>query len=139
MIQLLCRWKCPESVQKYAQVGANENVDWIARAHAVRFDAVRTNNMVALDNSEAYAQLDSNAFVRAHAVDRTVPSLSSRIRVQWGDEWFAGVVTSRRQGLNSAAAPATLHRVLYDATAHHRATACWHDLAEVNWRREAAP
>ncbi|KAL1495579.1 hypothetical protein AB1Y20_016940 [Prymnesium parvum] len=115
--------------------GAEHRI-WLTRAHAVRYDAVRTNNMVALDNSDAYACLDSNARDRMPAAARAAPPLRSRVRVEWGDEWYAGIVTSRKQGLNSNGASATLHRVLYDATARHRATACWHDFCEVNWRAE---
>ncbi|KAL1514731.1 hypothetical protein AB1Y20_003818 [Prymnesium parvum] len=134
LIQLICRWKCPESVQKYAQVGTAQNVDWLQRAHHVQFDAVRTNNMVALDNADAYAQLDQRAFGRAPALPRAAPALQSRVEVEWGDEWFAGVITSRKQGLNSEGRPATIYRVLYDATPLHRAQATWHDLTEVHWR-----
>ncbi|KAL1515412.1 hypothetical protein AB1Y20_002039 [Prymnesium parvum] len=134
LIRLICRWKCPGSVQKYAQVGTAENVTWLQRAHGVRFDAVRTNNMVALDKyADAYAQLDGQAFRPAPA--RGVPSrLRARVEVEWGTEWFAGVVTSSKQGLSSSGSPATVYRVLYDATAQYRAQSCWHDLAEINWR-----
>lgn len=43
VIQLLCRWKCPASVQTYAQIGTTESATWLQRAHAIRFDTVRTN------------------------------------------------------------------------------------------------
>ncbi|KAL1530061.1 hypothetical protein AB1Y20_000983 [Prymnesium parvum] len=69
---------------------------------------------------------------------RAAPSIRSRIAVEWGSEWFDGVVTSHRQGLNTVSAPATLYRVLYDATSVHRAQANWHDLSEIHWR-PAAP
>lgn len=134
MIQLLCRWKCPASVQKYAQVGSADNIRWVQMAHAVRFDAVRTNNLVQLDNAEAYAQLADGAFRLAPALSRTLPALRDRVEVQWGDEWFAGVVTSRRRGVNTEGKEAWLYRVLYDATALHSAHAAWHDLSEVAWR-----
>lgn len=137
LIQLICRWKSPESVQKYAQVGTSDNVAWLQRAHGVHFDAVRTNNMVALDNADAYAHLNEHAFRPAPGPTRGLPAPRMRIEVEWGSEWFAGVVTSSKQGLNSEGDPATIHRVLYDATAVYRAQARWHDLSEVHWR--AAP
>jgi len=115
-------------------VGTAENVTWLQRAHGVRFDAVRTNNMVALDNADAYAQLDGQAFRPTPAPLRGVPQLGTRVEVEWGTEWFAGILTSSKQGLSSASLPATIYRVLYDATAQHRAQSCWHDLTEVHWR-----
>lgn len=48
-----------------AEVGTQQSVDWVQRAQAIQFDAVRTNNMVALDNSEAYALLHDHAFTPA--------------------------------------------------------------------------
>ena len=137
MIQLLCRWKCPASVQTYAQVGSQENVRWIHRAHAVRFDAVRTNNMVALDNSDAYAELShSRAAQRRAPPSPLYPAVKQRVEVKWGDEWYAGLCTSRKQGANSAGQDATLHRVLYDAVGAWRVTHYWHDFTEVQWRQE---
>lgn len=55
-------------------------------------------------------------------------------RVEWGSDWIAGVVTSRRQAFNSEGAAKTVYRVLDDATAQHRSQASWHDLCEVHWR-----
>ncbi|MGA1354738.1 MAG: hypothetical protein ACO32I_08220 [Candidatus Limnocylindrus sp.] len=134
MIQLLCRWKCPASVQKYAQVGSADNIRWIQMAHAVRFDAVRTNNLVQLDNADAYAELADRAFRPTPAAARSLPAVRTRAEVQWGDEWYAGIFTSRRRGPNTEGRDAWLYRILYDATARHQAHAAWHDLSEVTWR-----
>ena len=38
-------------MQTYAQVGSEQHTDWLSKAHAIPFDAVRTNNMVALDEN----------------------------------------------------------------------------------------
>jgi len=100
---------------------------------------VRTNNMVALDNAEAYAHLDERAFRPAPGPARGMPAPRARIEVEWGSEWFAGVVTSSKQGFNSSGDPATVYRVLYDATALHRAQSTWHDLTEVHWRSAPVP
>ncbi|KAL3906774.1 MAG: hypothetical protein SGPRY_010423 [Prymnesium sp.] len=97
------------------------------------FDAVRTNNMVALDNADSYAHLESGALA-AHQVTLSLPSVRSRVEVQWHDEWFAGVVTSRRHGCNTTGKPASLYRVMYDATDDNRSHHAWHDLSEVRWR-----
>ena len=147
MIQLICRWKCPASVQKYAQVGAAQNVGWLRAAHAVRFDAVRTNNMVALDNAEAIAEIAGGERMQPRAARATAtggagaasaPAIRGRVEVEWGDEWYAGVVTSRKRGLSTAGADAMLYRVLHDAAGEWEATHYYHDFAEERWRPAAA-
>ena len=57
LIQLICRWKSPASVQEYAQIGTQHHVVWLRKAEHVAFDALRANNLPALDNSEEYARL----------------------------------------------------------------------------------
>ena len=106
-------------------------------AHATSFDAVRTNNMVALDNTHALTELD-NMGTRSPAPTATQPALRTRVEVQWGEEWYAGVVTSRKRGANSEGVDAMLHRVLYDAAGAWHATQYYHDFDEVRWRAEAA-
>ncbi|KAL1499105.1 hypothetical protein AB1Y20_013618 [Prymnesium parvum] len=97
--------------------------------------------MVALDNADAYAQLlDGQAFGPSPAPPlRGAPPPRARVEVEWGSEWFAGVITSSKPGLNSNGAPATIYRVWYDATTQHRAQGAWHDLAEIHWRLIPAP
>ncbi|KAL3908740.1 MAG: hypothetical protein SGPRY_009677 [Prymnesium sp.] len=138
IIQLICHWRCPESVQKYAQVGTAQNINWmwITQAHRVQFDAVRTINMAALDNADAYAQLSEHAFSPVSTSSRALPAVCA---LEW--TWNgtpsvtqSGVVTSRRQGFNSAGNDATVYNVLYDATPQYAAHASWHDLSEVSWR-----
>ncbi|KAL3895257.1 MAG: hypothetical protein SGPRY_013558 [Prymnesium sp.] len=131
---LVALWKCPESVQKYAQVDASQNVSWLNQAHRVQFDAIRTNTMEALDSANALAHLSDHAFTPAPRALRSAPAVRSRAEVEWGAGWFAGKVTCRRQGLNSVGAPATVYRVLYDAAQVHSSQALWHDVTAVYWR-----
>ena len=135
MIQPICRWKCPASVQKYAQMGSAQNVNWLRSAHAVQFDAMRTNNMVALDNAEAIAEIAGGMQSRAA---RATATIRGRVEVEWGDEWYAGVVASRKRGLNTAGEDAMLYRVLYDAAGEYEAAHYYHDFAEERFRHSAS-
>lgn len=68
--------------------------------------------MVALDNADALAELEAGAFRRVPPAPTVLPAAGSRLeQVLWGDKWYAGTCTPRRQGLNSVQAPATLYRV----------------------------
>ena len=123
-------------MQTYAQVGTEQHISWIRRARATTHDAVRTNNLVALDNADAYADLDQPRARQLPHHMPNVPDVGARIEVRWGDEWFAGVCTSRRQGTNSNQQRATLHRIVYDAVNGWPSTSYWHDLNENTWRPE---
>ena len=64
VIQLICRWACPESLHVYAQMGVEKNVYWTEKARRTTFDATRVNNLPALDNDEVVAdgmQLDPDS------------------------------------------------------------------------------
>jgi hypothetical protein len=52
VIQLICRWASPDSLKVYRQMGIEKNMFWVAKAHAVTFDATRVNNLPALDHME---------------------------------------------------------------------------------------
>ena len=52
IIQLICRWSCPESLHVYAQMGISKNVFWTDKAQTVTFDALRVNNLPRLDNHD---------------------------------------------------------------------------------------
>ena len=154
IIQLLCRWKSPASVQQYAQVGTAQHIAWLRKASSVPFDALRANNMCALDNSEYYAQLHNDGADRRRRVPNATaaaaqtrvaadapppvppPLLTAgdRIEVLWGDEYFAGTFTSSRIDIDHHR---RLHRIKYDAVQSWGAQANWHDLAEEDWRRLA--
>ena len=142
-IQLICRWACPESVQTYAQIGISQNVDWLQKAAAVQHDAVRTNNLPQLDNSQYFADLDTQqprpqttlADDEEDPACGGLPAVRSRISIRWGDIWFAGVVTSCKRGLDSAGRAATVHHILYDAAHGYRPSRRWHALADEDWHR----
>ena len=53
VIQLICRWSCPESLHVYRQMGIDKNIYWTEKAQHVTFDATRVNNLPALDNDGA--------------------------------------------------------------------------------------
>lgn len=53
VIQLICRWSCPESLHVYRQMGVDKNIYWTERAQHVTFDATRVNNLPALDADAA--------------------------------------------------------------------------------------
>ena len=147
VIQLICRWKSPASVQTYAQLGITMHVPLLQRAQRAEIDAVRAGNIPELDNSAMFAQLmrgRTGGRARASAVTSaadggnagTVPppllQAGDRIEVLWGDEYFAGVFTSSRA---DHAEGRRLHRIVYDRTDTWPARSHWHDLAQETWRR----
>ena len=52
IIQLICRWSCPESLHVYAQMGISKNVYWTDKAQTATFDALRVNNLPRLDSHD---------------------------------------------------------------------------------------
>ena len=141
-IQLICRWACPESVQTYAQLGISQNVAWLTKAADVQHDAVRTNNLPQLDNSNYFADFDGDRTRPQHTAadddsgnDGSLPRVRDRLSLRWGDVWFAGVVTSCKRGLDSRGYAATVHHVLYDAAHGFRPSRHWHALSDEDWRR----
>ena len=73
IIQLICRWTCPESLHVYSQMGVSKNVYWTERAQHVTFDATRVNNLPALDQYWVMADInqDMMAGVQATPVRHT--------------------------------------------------------------------
>ena len=139
-IQLICRWACPESVQTYAQIGIQQNVEWLRKAALVEHDAVRTNNLPQLDNSKYFADFDVTDRARpqheaADDEDSHLPRARDRVSLRWGDIWFKGVVTACKMGLDSCGNRATVHHVLYDAALGFRPSRHWHALGDEDWRR----
>ena len=65
VIQLICRWSCPESLHVYSQMGVSKNVYWTERAQHVTFDATRVNNLPALDQHWAMADIDHDMLAGA--------------------------------------------------------------------------
>ena len=162
VIQLICRWKCAESLQQYAQIGIKRNIEWIRKAQHANVGVVRTTNLQALDraalelpaldNHAALAELldDGPRATRAPPAARAPraaaqpqpqpvgpPLLTAgdRVEVLWGDDWFAGTFTSSRRTTDANGAPVRLHRIYYDATGPWPAEGDWHDLDDTEWRR----
>ena len=52
VIQLICRWACPESLHVYRQMGLEKHVFWTEKARCAVFDATRVNNLPVLDNED---------------------------------------------------------------------------------------
>ena len=137
VIQLICRWKCRESLQKYAQVGCDENVEWIRRAHQTRFEAYRTNNLVRLDHTDELAELSdglSRAPSRPVARASTAIPAQARLEVLWGDQWWPGTCLSRKHGFAADGSAAPLHCVRYDAQHGWPVTERWHSMDDEAWR-----
>lgn len=55
VIQLICRWECPGSLHVYRQLGVEQNTYWTDKAGAAKFDALRVNNLPALDKHHSDA------------------------------------------------------------------------------------
>ena len=142
VIQLICRWSCPESVQTYAQIGTQQNVDWLRKAHQVQHDAVRTNNLPQLDNSDYFAEFEhqrnppqrQGTAVSPDSSTR-LPAVRTRISVRWGDLWFDGLVTACKKGLDANGRDATVSHILYDAAHGFRPSRRWHSLLDEDWHR----
>ena len=138
VIQLICRWKCRESLQKYAQIGCDENVFWLNKAHATRFEAYRTTNMVRLDNTEELAEL-TTGLSRSQAPAQVAQSAQgvvtgSRLQVLWGDEWWTGTCVGRAPGLSTTGVETTLHHVRYDSARGWPITDRWHSMHDEAWQ-----
>ena len=109
----------------------------------MQHDAVRTNNLPQLDNSEYFADYDRErqrpqTTLEADADDSAatgLPPTRARLSVRWGDLWFDGVVSSCKRGLDSQGRAATVHHILYDAAHGFRPSRRWHALADEDWRR----
>ena len=150
LIQLICRWKCLESLQQYAQMGITRNAEWLRKAERSPVDVLRTANLPVLDNADALARLADPAATRAASPRRAQqaaavaappplppPQLKAgdRIELKWGDRFFSGAFTSSRRGLDANGRPARLHRIYYDAADGWAAQSCWHNLDDEEWRR----
>ena len=135
VIQLICRWKCRESLQKYAQIGCDDNVEWIRRAHAQRFEAYRTTNLVQLDNSAELCELAGTPARRSRPVETVAVAAGTRVRVLWGEEWWPATCGASKRGESSRDSDVLLHHIKYDAVGSWPPTDYWHDLAEETWHR----
>lgn len=147
-IQLICRWKCAESLQVYAQLDSTNHTAWLRKAAEVSFDALRTANIPQLDNAEELAELaqptarttarptaqPAGAVAAQQPIPTPLLQPGARVQVQWGDRWFRGTFTSSRAGIGYDGQRTRLYRIWYDAASGWRAQAKWHDLANEQWR-----
>ena len=60
MIQLICRWMCPESLHVYRRMGTREHERLINRASSMNVDAIQSGNVVRVMGDEHYAALLSD-------------------------------------------------------------------------------
>lgn len=147
-IQLICRWKCAESLRVYAQLDSTNHTAWLRKAAEVSFDALRTANIPQLDNAEELAELaqptarttarptaqPAGAVAAQQPIPTPLLQPGARVQVQWGDRWFRGTFTSSRAGIGYDGQRTRLYRIWYDAASGWRAQAKWHDLANEQWR-----
>ena len=148
-IQMICRWKCPESLAVYAQMSTDDYIMWLRKAATIDFDALRTANLPQLDNAEELAELANPSPAATPARGTATPTGAAqppmppptplvaprdRLEVLHGDTWYAGTFTSSRLGVGYDGRPARIYRVLYDAADGWPVKSQWHDLAAEQWR-----
>ena len=57
VIQLMCRWMCPDSLRVYARAGTAENVGHLLRAEKMNVDSLQATNLPTIMMDQAYAKL----------------------------------------------------------------------------------
>lgn len=57
MIQLICRWMCPESLHVYRRMGIREHERHINKASVTSVDAIQSLNIPIVDTDSGYASL----------------------------------------------------------------------------------
>ena len=50
VIQLLCRWACPESLLAYRRLNTREQVEWMNKAAHAKYDTLQAAHLPVLDN-----------------------------------------------------------------------------------------
>ena len=55
MIQLICRWMCPESLHCYRRKGTREHENYINAAAKQNVDAIQSANVIRVQGDEGYA------------------------------------------------------------------------------------
>ena len=60
MIQLICRWMCPESLRVYRRIGTVELDRYLTNAAATDVDLIQAANIPRVDADYGYAQLTSH-------------------------------------------------------------------------------
>ena len=57
MIQLICRWMCPESLQVYRRIGSKEHESRIDAATTANIDSIQMSNVPKVSGHQGYAAL----------------------------------------------------------------------------------
>jgi hypothetical protein len=57
MIQLMCRWMCPESLHAYRRVGTSEHDGYLQRASKADVSAVQSANVVRVSADQGFAEI----------------------------------------------------------------------------------
>lgn len=72
LIQLICRWMCPESLHIYRRLGTSQHADWVHKASQASVDSIQSGNVPTIDADQSYAEI-FNDF--------------NRSRRMFGDDW----------------------------------------------------
>ena len=57
MIQLICRWMCPESLHRYRIMGLREHEQYINQAVDLNVDSIQASNVPKVANNEGFARM----------------------------------------------------------------------------------
>ena len=96
MIQLICRWMCPESLHVYRRMGSAEHEAYIKRASLCDVDLIQAVNIPTVSGDQHMSQLSA-----------WVSSSDSRSLERVYEEAVRAVVDPLRSGV--ADQPATAH------------------------------
>ena len=75
MIQLICRWMCPESLRRYRVIGLREHEQNVNRAVDVNVDSIQAANVPKVANNEGFALMLSEL---VHANSRASNQLAKQ-------------------------------------------------------------
>ena len=82
MIQLICRWMCPESLHVYRRMGTREHERLINDAATMNVDAIQSANVVRVVGDQGYAalfaDLQLNQTSHSRDFERTSTDASAR-------------------------------------------------------------
>ena len=81
MIQLICRWMCPESLHVYRRMGTREHERLINRASNMNADAIQSGNVVRVMNDEHYSALLSDFDLNPHHIAATTPTQKEKATI----------------------------------------------------------
>lgn len=73
IIQLVCRWMCPASLQIYRRIGTREHENLVRRAAMADVDTMQSKNVPRVAEDLGYATIVDEALARPHAPN-VIPS-----------------------------------------------------------------